>query len=149
MPRRERTVARGALVAAAKSYYPKNKRGDDLGNKQPGEWWQHQGWEFYDSITEFGQAAVIQGALLSRAKLIIEERGDDGVWRQTKNPAVASFLDELYGGEEGHSEMLRLLGIHLTVSGEAWIISPEISKIGTSTAPAIERKWSSALSSVM
>src|SRR5690606_18742682 len=28
----------------------------------------------------------------------------------------------------------RLLGIHLTVSGEAWIISPEISKIGTSTA---------------
>lgn len=132
MPRKERSVRR-SLVGAAKMYSP-SKKSDDIGYKRTGEEWQRAGWDFYDTIPEFGQAAIIQGALISRAKLIIEERGDDGVWRQSDNPIAQSALDELYGGVEGHSTMLRLLGIHLTVAGEGWVVSPPENEISEAEA---------------
>lgn len=132
MPRKERTVARRSIVGAAKMYTPKKR--DDRDYKRTGEEWQSAGWDFYDTIPEFGQAAVIQGALLSRAKLLVEERDEDGIWRPTKNPVAQAALDELFGGEEGQADMLRLLGIHLTVAGEGWLISPPLDKISEAEA---------------
>src|SRR5690606_22330922 len=48
----------------------------------------------------------------------------DGVWVPTENPLAIAAMAELYGGEEGQSDMLRDLGLHFSVAGEGWLIGP-------------------------
>lgn len=124
MPRQERQVRR-SLVAAARTYSPtkrsrKARAGD---SKRPGEEWQRASWDFFDLIPEYHQGCAITGALLSRARLFAAEKVD-GVWVPTKNPYAIQAMDELYGGEEGQSDMLRDLGLHFAVAGEGWLIGP-------------------------
>ena len=56
--------------------------------------------------------------MLSKATLYVE--GPDGD-RVTEGPAFDA-LEALFGGPEGHSEMLRLFGLSLTVSGDCYLI---------------------------
>lgn len=125
MPRQERTVPRpGAIVASARNYT--TNRSQAKADKQRGrtaEEWMHAAWDFFDMIPEYHQGCLALGALLSRARLYVEERGADGVWRPTTNPAVLQVHNELYGGEEGQAEMLRQYGIHFSVTGEGWLIA--------------------------
>ncbi len=136
MPRRERASRTQSIVASAKSYTKLNRKdafGDDQ-RIQGGEEWQRSGWDFYDTIGEYRQAPTIMGALLSRAKLIVEERDEAGKWVRSENPFAIAALEQLYAGEEGQSEMLRQFGVHFTVAGEGWLISPPIRKIMTADA---------------
>jgi hypothetical protein len=126
MPRRERQVRPKAIMGSARSYGGRKGRKDSA---RGGEEFQRAAWDFYDLVPDFGQAANIEGALISRAKLIVEERDADGVWAKTKNPIALAALDEFYGGEEGHPEFLRLCTMHLTVAGEGWTISPMVQLV--------------------
>lgn len=130
MPRKERTVARRSMVAAAKSFGGRRADKKDEDAKVNGfEEWKQLAWEFYDLIAEYRQAPNIQGALLSRAKLVVMEQGADGVWAPTTNTVALAAGRELCGGEEGQSEMLRLFGVNFTVTGGAWLISPPLNDV--------------------
>ncbi|WNN94048.1 portal protein [Microbacterium phage Fregley] len=125
MPRRERTVRPRSIVAAAKNYTI--GRSDEKisdSRVRNGEEWQRAGWDFFDTIPEYHQGCTIVGSLLSRAKLVALEKGEDGTWAPTENKVVLAALDELYGGDEGQVEMLRRFGIHFTVAGGGYLIGP-------------------------
>lgn len=125
MPRRERSERSRGLTAAAKNYTTGRSQKKVAEKRvRGGEDWQNAGWDFYDVSPEYHQGCEIVGALLSRAALTIEERGTDGVWKPTENSFAKQALDELYGGEEGHAEMLRLFGTHFSVAGEGWLFGP-------------------------
>lgn len=124
MPRKERSFqSQRSIVAAAKNYTSgRSERKQADTRKHPGKEWQHAAWEFFDTISEYHQGCMAVGALLSRATLIVEERGDDGIWRPVTAGPARDALDELYGGEDGQVEMLRQYGIHFSVTGEGWLI---------------------------
>jgi len=131
MPRRERSFRQQrTLVAAATNYTSgRSRKKTREQSKNPGESWQGAGWDFYDLIPEFHQGCAITGALLSRATLVVFERGIDPVtgkevWKPTENPIAKAALEDLFGGSEGQTEMLRQFGIHFTVAGEGWIMAP-------------------------
>src|SRR5690606_41644177 len=117
MPRQERQIRTGSLVAAARSYNTtkrtKAKAGD---SKRPGEQWQRAAWDFFDTIPEYHQGCAITGALVSRARLVVMERDAEGNWQPTKNRYALEALDELFGGPQGQVEMLRQLGIPFSVA---------------------------------
>lgn len=123
MPRQERQVRPGSLVAAAKSFSTGRRREKAGDSKRPGEEWQRRAWEFYDLIPEYHQGCAVTGALLSRARLIVVERDGDA-WKPTTNAYARAALEELYGGPEGQTEMLREAGLHFSVAGEGWMIGP-------------------------
>lgn len=106
------------LTASARVYsgpgaQPINK----AGRKTRSDAFQSQLWDLYDTVPEFHYACSWVGNLISRASLYVAKDGkriDD----QIGLDAIAS----LFGGPEGQEEMLRLLGIHFTVAGDAWVI---------------------------
>src|SRR5687767_181939 len=107
MPRKERAPRASAILGAAKNYSTRRSGKTDTDSKaRGGEEWMRTAWDFFDLIQEYHQGCAIVGALLSRAKLVAMEKGADGKWAPTQNPVALAALDELYGGEEGHSEML-------------------------------------------
>ena len=60
MPRRERTVARRSMVAAAKSFGGRRAdKKDDEGKVGGSEEWKQIAWEFYDLIAECGRRSGV------------------------------------------------------------------------------------------
>lgn len=108
-----------AIYAAAKNYsIGKSSSGvPNTVDKSTGEPWQDNGWDFYDTNGEYRYAVDWVGNLLSRAKLFVTENGEP-----TTNELALAVMASLFGGEEGQSEMLRTLGVHYTVAGEAYVI---------------------------
>jgi len=111
--------AQMAVYAAAKNYtIGKARRGVNVqGQSSTGEEWQDVGWDFYDTVGEYRYAVDWVGNLLSRAILTATENGEE-----TTNQLALDAMAALFGGPEGQSEMLRSLGIHYTVAGEAYVI---------------------------
>lgn len=129
MPRRERQVRTQSLVASARNVsFRKSKDKARDSRIRSGEQWHHDAWDFYDIVPEYHQGCAITGALLSRAKLIVNERQTDGTWAPTQNAFALEALRQLAGGEEGQVEMLRNLGIHFSVVGGAHLVGPQKEK---------------------
>jgi len=125
MPRRERQVRSRSVIASARNISfmkPKAKANDT--RLRSNEEWQSTAWDFFDLVPEYHQACAITGSLLSRAKLVVMERGQDGTWAPTTNAVALDAGRRLYGGEEGQVEMLRNLGIHFSVAGGGYLIGP-------------------------
>jgi hypothetical protein len=108
-----------AIYAAAKNFtIGKARKGVPATSEtSTGEPWQDTGWDFYDTNGEYRYAVDWVGNLLSRAKLFVVENG-----MPTENQLAIDVMAALFGGEDGQSEMLRSLGVHFTVAGEAYII---------------------------
>lgn len=85
--------------------------------KIPSAEWQTQAWNFYDLIGEFRYATNWIGNLLSKATLLPLKNGT-----LTTDTAAVEALGNLFGGPEGQADMLRGLGLHLTVAGEAYVV---------------------------
>jgi hypothetical protein len=83
------------------------------------EEWQAIAWGWYDTIGEYRYSCNWVGNLLSRAKLYVAQKGKNKP--VTSGPAF-DLLQDLFGGPEGQSEMLRQLGIHFTVAGENYLV---------------------------
>lgn len=85
-----------------------------------GRGWQSSAWDFFDIIGEFRYGCDWVGNMLSKATLYVARDGTalpDG-----DTTAAASYAASLFGGPESQGEMLRQLGVHLTVAGEAFIV---------------------------
>jgi hypothetical protein len=86
-----------------------------------GQRWQELAWMYYDLIGEYRYACDWVGSLLSKAILTVVRRSNGKAETVTEGPA-RGFLDALYDGPEGQSDMLREIGIHLTVAGECYVV---------------------------
>lgn len=83
--------------------------------------WQEQAWYWYDTIGEFHYATQWVGNTLSRAKLTVLKDGEP-----TDEPLAVEALENFFGGPDQHGEFLRQAGIHMTVTGEFYIVGQEI-----------------------
>lgn len=125
MPRRERTQevvirrsATGNLVSAAARLSGPGGKPKKF-KKAPA--WNTQAWMFYDSIGEFRYACNWVGNVLSRVTLGVHYEG-----KETGNADAKAVLGALFGGVDGQREMLRQLGIHFTVAGDAYLVGEDM-----------------------
>lgn len=91
--------------------------------------WQLRAWEFFDTVGELRFASQWISNALSRCTLHVGIRSDDsraepiGIDEYPgADPRASIPLDELFGGETGHAEMLARLATHLTVPGESYVV---------------------------
>jgi len=108
-----------SLVASAARVGTRNLTNITRNTRSDG--WQSQAWMFYHKIGEFRYACDWVGAQLSKAVLFATEEKRGEVKPVKSGPAV-EYLRELFGDRDGKAEMLRLLGVHFSVAGEAWIV---------------------------
>lgn len=122
-PQQEIVKATGpnGLVAAAVRLTGRSGKPDKKPKRPPA--WYSRAWEFYDEIGEYRYAVTWVGNLLSRATLEVWENG-----QKTENSDALEAGAALFGGEEGQREMLRQLGTHLTVPGEAYIVGEDMGE---------------------
>lgn len=125
MPREEKPVVvtasgpNGLVASAVRLTGRANGKSDKKPPRAPA--WYARAWEFYDTIGEYRYAVTWVGNLLSRARLEVWEDGE-----VTTNKDALAALQSLFGGEEGQREMLRQLGTHLTVPGDAYIVGEDM-----------------------
>ena len=114
---------RMAIYAAAKNFTIGKARPGvaPTSSSAAGEEWQNTGWDFYDTIGEYRYAVDWVGNLLSRATLYVTKDG-----KRTEDANVLEVVQALFGGPDGQAEMLRSLGIHYTVAGEAYVIGVDM-----------------------
>lgn len=80
--------------------------------------WQDTAWGFYDTVGEYRYACDWVGNMISKATLYVAK---DGVRVEGSSPGV-DYMYSLFGGPESQGQMLREIGIHLTVAGENYVI---------------------------
>lgn len=88
------------------------------------ERWQTQAWDLYDSVGELRYLANWIGNVMSRATLHAAKREGNALVPVTSGPAREA-MDALYGGPQNQPEMIKLLGIDMTVGGEGYPLSHE------------------------
>jgi hypothetical protein len=109
------------LTAAARAIpdgFPGSQSLRRTGRKASSDAWQNDIWDIYDVVPEFHSACTWVGNLLSKAKLTVFQNGTPST-----NKTALDLLASMFGGEEGQSEMLRLLGVNFTAVGEAHIVT--------------------------
>jgi hypothetical protein len=87
------------------------------------EAWMTEIWRLYDVVPEFSKGANWVGSACSRVRIYVAEVDEAGqVQQEVKTPGIARFAYSLFGGPERQADLLRLMGVDLTVSGEFWIL---------------------------
>jgi len=83
--------------------------------------WAKQAWIFYDTIGEFRYAVDWVAQMIAKAQIMLTRSGEPVT---DQDPAVAKvqWLGDLFGSEQVRTEMLRNIGVHLTVAGECYLI---------------------------
>lgn len=84
--------------------------------------WQNAAWHFYDTVGEYAYAVNWVGNLLSRAKLYATRDEGDGPIRLDPSDEAAQLLDVFFYNEQGRSTALQQIGVHYTITGEAYIV---------------------------
>jgi len=85
--------------------------------------WQTEIWRLYDVIGELRFLADWIGSACSRVRIYVAEVDKNGrVQKECTKPKVAGLADTLFGGPTQKQEAIRLLGINLTLVGDAYII---------------------------
>lgn len=97
--------------------------------------WQNEAWRFYRLVGEFRYACDWVGSMLSKATLHATLETSGKVEHLTDG-AAAKFVESLFGDTDGKTEMLRLIGIHMTVAGELFIVGHP-----NGDNPALGDKW--------
>lgn len=83
--------------------------------------WHEEAWNMYDVVGEYRYACDWVGGMLSKAILFATHAANGTVTKQTSGTAFEA-LDALFGDDDGRAEMLRLIGIHLSVTGDCWLV---------------------------
>jgi hypothetical protein len=115
-PRAAAVVSHNGLTSSGVDISKRLKDGKRV--KITTQGWQAEAWRFYDIIGEFRYAASWVGNLISKASLFPTKNGEI-----TTDTLAVQAIKELYGGPEGQAEMLRKLGVHLTVAGEGYVVA--------------------------
>lgn len=85
--------------------------------------WQTEAWRLYDIIGELRFVANWIGSACSRVRIYVAEVDKNGrVQKETNTKKVAGLADTLFGGPPAKAEALRMLGINLTIAGDAFIV---------------------------
>lgn len=85
--------------------------------------WQSEAWRLYDSVGELRFAASWIGSCCSRVRIYVAEVDKNGrVQQETEKPKIAALADTLFGGPPDKAEALRMLGINLTIAGDAFVV---------------------------
>lgn len=86
--------------------------------------WQTETWRLYDCVGELHDAADWIGSACSRVRIYVAEVDELGrVQGEVEDdPEVQALADVLFGGPAAKAEILRVMGISLTVAGECYLI---------------------------
>ncbi|QWY81313.1 portal protein [Arthrobacter phage Rizwana] len=84
--------------------------------------WHTEMWTHYRNIGEFRYACDWIGGMLSKALIYGTVETVEGVER-VEDGKIPEYLTELFGNADGRAEMFRLIGIHLSVTGECNIVA--------------------------
>ncbi len=85
--------------------------------------WQQEAWRLYDIIGELRFIANWVGSACSRVRIYVAQVDDNGrIQKEVTNKKIAGLSDTLFGGPPAKAEALRMLGINLTIAGDAYII---------------------------
>jgi hypothetical protein len=121
MGRKQTAEPRGMIASAAAASWK-----EPLWNKYFGtdESWQAEIWRLYDVVPEFSRAANWVGSACSRVRIYVAEVDEAGEVQQEvpKRSPYSKYSYHLFGGPARQQDLLRLMGIDLTVSGEFWIL---------------------------
>lgn len=135
-----------ALVASARNFSTNLPSAAIRAQMRNGNGWQTSGWGFFDTCTEFHYAVTWVGNVLSKAKLTVSKNGT--LVDPANDPIAKGALDGLFGGPDGHSEMFRQFGLHLTVAGDCYVIGgpdeDDPDKDQWMIAPASQTTWDGA-----
>lgn len=129
-PRRTTTDRGDVLDAAVEGVAPRTMiaaaqritTGNDIRRiSQSSDGWARQAWIFYDTIGEFRYAVDWVAQMIAKAQMLLTRNGEP---LTEGDPAIASvpWLANLFGSEQVRQEILRNVGIHLTVAGECYLI---------------------------
>ena len=83
--------------------------------------WHTEAWDHYRNIGEFRYSCDWIGGMLSKAILYATVETVDGV-EKVEDGTILEYISALYGNADGRAEMLRLVGIHMSVTGECYIV---------------------------
>src|SRR5688572_18656533 len=115
-------VPRSALTAAA-STIPLDGTGwvtHKLGDQK----WQKDAWHQYDINGDLRFIANWVGDACSRAEIFIAKVGPDGKpGERVTDPKIQIIAETLFGGPSAKAEAQRLMGVHLFVPGESFIVA--------------------------
>jgi hypothetical protein len=134
-PRRSTTTGRGnALDAAVEGVAPRTmiaaaqrmRATTDVRRiSQSADGWAKEAWRFYDTIGEFRYAVDWVAQMIAKATILINR---DGQPVAETDPAIGQvqWIGDLFGSEQVRTEMLRNIGVHLTVAGECYLVGTTV-----------------------
>lgn len=89
-----------------------------------GQEWHGSAWHFYHTIGEYRYGCDWKGAMLSKAVLLATKKNPQtGNYETLYAGPAAAYMEDLFGDDDGRAEMLRLIGIHLEVTGKCYAVS--------------------------
>lgn len=83
--------------------------------------WAKRAWEFYDTIGEFRYAVDWIAGMIAKATINLTRKGEP-VGQDDPGIAQVQWIGDLFGSDQVRTEMLRNIGVHLTVAGECYLI---------------------------
>ena len=87
--------------------------------------WQQRAWYYYDIVPEFRYAIGWIGNMCSRGKLVVKRRLPNGKIEDVERGPAIGAIDTLFGGRDNQPEMLRLIGTHLSMSGDGYLVGED------------------------
>jgi hypothetical protein len=118
-PKKALAAAPNSLVASAARV-----RGGSAFNrtkKQEHSAWHAEAWTMYDLIGEFRYGCDWIGGMLSKALIHATVETVDGV-EVIEEGNILEYISQFFGNADGRAEMFRLVGIHMSVTGECYLV---------------------------
>lgn len=94
------------------------------------ESWQDEAWDYYENLGEFNYGVEWFGEALSRVRLtaaMLTPGGDEP--EILDDGMAAELVSNLVGGTDGQAQMLRSLGVQLSVPGDSYFVGREITEV--------------------
>lgn len=84
--------------------------------------WHEEAWEHYHELGELRYACDWIGGMLSKAEIHGTQEDANGVITKVTTGPIPGYLSDLFNNADGRAEMFRLVGIHLSVTGECNLV---------------------------
>jgi hypothetical protein len=117
--KRELAPAPNSLVASAARI--RGGTGFSRPKKTESSAWHMEAWTHYRNIGEFRYSCDWVGAMLSKAEIFATVETTEGV-EKIEEGNILEYISAFFGNADGRAEMFRLVGIHMSVTGECYIV---------------------------
>lgn len=98
-----------------------------VGNYEP---WQNELWDFYESLGEYNYGVEWFSEALSRCRLNVAELTPGGDEPEVlTDGAAVDIIQQLAGGTDGQSALLRSFGTQLSVPGECYLVGHNVNQV--------------------